>query len=185
LRKLLSLLTLMTMPSGFAAAQAPAPTVATATIACRALEVHADARLGVTIVVFHQRDDRDRDRVGTLLRGHDGERIEFRTGEGAPHPATLMRLKSCFGRGLLLFPADAARIAEKDEFLLVAPASDPPQTSSGPSPAERGAQGRGCQPSARIFQVPSAGNPGQRVSHPSPPATMSATAERKAPLAGR
>jgi hypothetical protein len=35
-----------------------------------------------------------------------------------------MRLKSCFGRGLLLFPADAARIAEKDEFLLVAPTSE-------------------------------------------------------------
>jgi hypothetical protein len=123
MRTLLTLLTLMTVPGGFAAAQAPARVVPTATIACRALEVHTDARLGVTVVVFHQRDDRDRDRLGALLRGHDGGAIEFRTGDGAPQPATLMRLKSCFGRGLLVFPADAARIDERDEFFLVTPTS--------------------------------------------------------------
>jgi hypothetical protein len=124
MRKLLSLLAMMTMPGGFAAAQTPAPAVPTPTIACRALEVHTDTKLGVTIVVFHQRDDRDRERVGALLHGHDGGAVEFRTGDGVSHPATLMRLKSCFGRGLFLFPADAARIAEKDEFLLVAPTSE-------------------------------------------------------------
>lgn len=102
---------------------APTPAAAPA-IPCRALEVHTDAKLGVTIVVFHQRDDGDRDRVGALLRSHDGEAIEFRTGDGASHSATLMRLKSCFGRGLLLIGAGAPRVAEKDEFLLTEPASE-------------------------------------------------------------
>jgi hypothetical protein len=94
------------------------------TIACRALEVHTDARLGVTIVVFHQRDDADRERVGALLRAHHGAGIEFRTNDGASHPATVMRLKSCFGRGLLVFSSGAAHLAEKDNFLLSEPRAE-------------------------------------------------------------
>ena len=39
--------------------------------------------------------------------------------------------------------------------------------------------------SARIFQVPSFGNPGNSSGQPSQPATISATAERNAPFAGR
>jgi hypothetical protein len=90
-------------------------------VACRALEVHTDTTLGVTLVVFHQRDDDDRGRVGALLREHDGAAIEFQTGDGASHPATVMRLKSCFGRGLLLYRAGGASLVEKDEFLLREP----------------------------------------------------------------
>jgi hypothetical protein len=128
MRVSLSLLVIImaTMAHPAVARVPPAPPAAPA-IACRALEVHTDAKLGVTIVVFHQRDDRDRDRVGALLRADDGGAVEFRTADGAPHPATLMRLKSCFGRGLLLFPADAARIAEKDGFLLVPPPPEAPE----------------------------------------------------------
>jgi len=90
-------------------------------VACRVLEVHADATLGVTVVVFHHRDDADQARVGAILRAHDGAATEFRTSDGASHPATVMRLKSCFGRGLLVFRAGAATLAEKDEFLLREP----------------------------------------------------------------
>ena len=92
-------------------------------VACRVLEVHADASLGVTVVVFHHRDDADQARVGAILRAHDGAATEFQTSDGASHPATVMRLKSCFGRGLLLFRAGAATLAEKDEFLLREPAA--------------------------------------------------------------
>jgi hypothetical protein len=91
-------------------------------VACRVLEAHADAALGVTVVVFHQRDDADRARVGALLRAHDGAAIEFQTSDGASHAATVMRLKACFGRGLLLFRSGGAVLAEKDEFLLREPA---------------------------------------------------------------
>ncbi|HXK12823.1 MAG TPA: hypothetical protein VMT70_24530 [Vicinamibacteria bacterium] len=93
-------------------------------LACRALEVHEDARLGLTIVVFHQRDDADQVRLATLLRGHEGAEVDFRTGDGASHAATLMRLKSCFGRGLLLFPTGGTRLHERDEFLLGEPKAE-------------------------------------------------------------
>jgi hypothetical protein len=110
------------MDGPFAAAQPPAGSTAPGPlVTCRALEVHTDATLGVTVVVFHQRDDADRTRVGALLRAHDGAAIEFQTGDGASHPATVMRLKSCFGRGLLLFRAGVATLVEKDDFLLREP----------------------------------------------------------------
>jgi hypothetical protein len=116
----------VTVAIGTAAAQPPpasAPSSAPL-VACRVLEVHTDATLGLTVVVFHQRDDDDRSRVGALLRAHDGAAIEFRTSDGASHPATVMRLKSCFGRGLLLFRAGAATLIEKDDFLLREPAAE-------------------------------------------------------------
>jgi hypothetical protein len=117
------LLLAMAMTGALAAAQSSPAAGAARAIPCRALEVHTDAKLNVTIVVFHQRDDADRDRVGALLRTHDGEAIGFRTSDGASHSATLLRLKSCFGRGLLLIGAGSAHVAEKDEFLLTEPAS--------------------------------------------------------------
>lgn len=116
-------LTLLVVGMDLAAVPPPSASVAAASaVACRALEVHADATLGVTVVVFHQRDDADRERVGALLRAHDGAVVEFQTRDGAWHAATAMRLKSCFGRGLLLFRAGAAALVEKDEFLLREPA---------------------------------------------------------------
>jgi hypothetical protein len=44
--------------------------------------------------------------------------VEFQTADGAWHPATAFRLKNCFGRGLLIFPAGSAQLEEKAEFLL-------------------------------------------------------------------
>ena len=122
----LALLAATTASGPAAARQAVEPAGASGQlVACRALEVHADAGLGITVVVFHQRDDDDRSRVGAILRAHDGTSVEFRTTDGASHPATVMRLKSCFGRGLLVFRTGAARLVEKDEFLLREPAAEP------------------------------------------------------------
>jgi hypothetical protein len=106
------------------AQQAPAGQAATGAVACRALEVHTDAKLGVTVVVFHHRDDSDQGRISAFLHAHDGAAIEFKTSDGASHPATVIRLKSCFGRGLLLFSSGAARLAEKDDFLLGEPRAE-------------------------------------------------------------
>ncbi|HUL76427.1 MAG TPA: hypothetical protein VL691_04115 [Vicinamibacteria bacterium] len=128
MRAFLSLLVVATTIDLAAAQPPPAPGAspgsAAPAIPCRALEVHADPRLNVTVVVFHQRDDADRGKLGELLRGHDGTAIAFRTSDGAVHPATMMRLKSCFGRGLLVFPASAARLSEKDDFVIGEPAPE-------------------------------------------------------------
>lgn len=91
-------------------------------IACRAMEVHTNLNLAMTIVMFHQRDKADAERLGVLLRRSSGETVEFQADEGSPwRRATVFRLKSCFGRGLLLVPAGGAQLKEGDEFLLKFP----------------------------------------------------------------
>jgi len=87
-------------------------------IACRALEVHASANPAVTVVLFHQQDKNDQARLASLLRAHSGERAEIEIGDGKWNGATVFRLKSCFGRGLLLLPPDAPTMKDGSTFLL-------------------------------------------------------------------
>jgi hypothetical protein len=88
------------------------------TIECRVMEVFVAEQIGVTAVVFHQRDKADGPRLGELLLAHSGEGVEFETRDARRHPAALGRMKSCFGRGLLLFASGEAKLAEKEEFVL-------------------------------------------------------------------
>jgi hypothetical protein len=85
-------------------------------VACRVMEVFVAERLGATAVIFHQRDKADGPRLGELA--HSGAEVEFQTRDGRWHRATVGRMKSCFGRGLLLFAAGEANLAENDEFVL-------------------------------------------------------------------
>jgi hypothetical protein len=87
-------------------------------IACRVLEGGVVASLGVGWAIFHQRDAGDGDSLGAFLRARDGTVVEFETTGGARVQAQLARLKSCFGRGLLLYPAPQAHLAAQDEFTL-------------------------------------------------------------------
>ncbi len=91
-------------------------------VACRVLEAHTSQQLRLTLVVFHHRDEKERGRLGTLLRERSGATVEFQAADGAWHSATVLRLKSCFGRGLLLFPAGTAQLADRDELVLKFPA---------------------------------------------------------------
>ena len=107
----------------FSGAQAaPNPGTGSAgTIACRALESHTDNDLKVTVIVFHQRDEARRSQLAALLRGHSGAMVEVQAGDGAWRRARLVRLKSCFGRGLLMLPAPAP-FSDRAEFVLRVPA---------------------------------------------------------------
>lgn len=98
----------------------PAATVEASMIACRALEVHTDDELKVTVVVFHQRDEAQRSQLATLLREHSGAMVEVQAGDGAWRRARLVRLKSCFGRGLLMLPSPAP-FSDRAEFVLRLP----------------------------------------------------------------
>jgi len=87
-------------------------------ITCRVLEAHASASPAVTAVVFHQQNRNDQERLASLLRAHSGEQVEIDAGDGKWKSATLFRLKSCFGRGLLLLPADTPTMKDGATFLL-------------------------------------------------------------------
>ena len=104
----------------------PAPEAA---IVCRALEVKTAERMRVALVLFHQASKRDGARLGELLRGNDGVTVEFETSDGRSHPATLFRLGTCFGRGLLVFPAGSAHLTPRDQFWLRFPKGTNPPAS--------------------------------------------------------
>jgi hypothetical protein len=95
-----------------------APGLSERSVACRVMEVFRAERLGTMAAIFHQRDKADGPRLGELLLAHSGAEVEFETPDGQRHRATVGRMKSCFGRGLLLFAAGEARLAEKEEFVL-------------------------------------------------------------------
>jgi hypothetical protein len=87
-------------------------------ITCRAMEVFVSQPLGVTAVIFHQSDKADGPRLGELLLAHTGEEVEFETSDGRWHQATVERVKSCFGRGLLLFHTTEGKLEAKEDFVV-------------------------------------------------------------------
>lgn len=100
------------------ARQQPADTGAG--VACRTMEVHTDAANHMTVVVFHQANDASRGALTALLRAHSGGAVEVEV-DAAPSGTwrgTVFRLKSCFGRGLLLFSASAPPLKEGANFRL-------------------------------------------------------------------
>lgn len=105
----------------FGTSSHPARAAAEETVTCRVLEVHTLKGPGFTVAVFHQRDEKDRERLGSLLRQHPEAAAEIQTTDGTWHTVTVLRLKSCFGRGLLLLPSGTAQLPEKSEFLLKFP----------------------------------------------------------------
>ncbi|MGH9325422.1 MAG: hypothetical protein ACRD2B_01835 [Terriglobia bacterium] len=107
------------------------PSNASDAITCRALEVKVSRKFGIRLVVFHYRDAADRSRLGKLLREHDGSSVEFRVGDEQWHPATVLRLKTCFGRGLLLFPLSSPPVTEGESFLLRFPHDPDPSSTDG------------------------------------------------------
>jgi len=124
MRRNLAVLAALLLVSWPASAQSEqhAPAV---TLACRALEIHADPELRVAAIVFHQSDEAQRSELAGLLRNFSGQMVEIQGADGQWHSARMVRLKSCFGRGMLLLPSPAP-FAEHSQFLLRVPGGTAP-----------------------------------------------------------
>jgi hypothetical protein len=88
------------------------------TVACRVIESKRSSTLGVELVVFHHAEAASREQLSAFLENHDGSSVEFQTAGGDWQPATVFRLKSCFGRGLLVFPVARAHLPPGQTFLI-------------------------------------------------------------------
>lgn len=88
------------------------------TIECRVIEAHLGAHPAVLAVVFHQAEKADQPRLALLLLQHSGEEANVRIGADTHAAGTVFRLKSCFGRGLLLLPADTPPLKDRATFVL-------------------------------------------------------------------
>jgi hypothetical protein len=93
-------------------------------IECRTLETHTSSEHGVTIVIFHQEAKEEQQHLSDLLRRYSGTNVEWQGNDAKWEPATVIRLKSCFGRGLLVIPAAASAPKDGESFLLKFPEAD-------------------------------------------------------------
>jgi hypothetical protein len=93
-------------------------------IRCRALETHASSKRAVTIVLFHQEAKEEQKPLSDLLRRYSGANVEWQGSDGKWEPATVIRLKSCFGRGLLVIPAGTGAPKDGESFLLKFPEAE-------------------------------------------------------------
>jgi len=108
-------------PSRGAQIQATVTKAGNGPIICSVMEAFEEGRLGVRAIVFHHRDKADGPRLGSLLLTHSGEEMELETTGGRRYRATVFRVKSCFGRGLVLVPTSKLKLGEHDEFTLRLP----------------------------------------------------------------
>ena len=93
-------------------------------VACRVMEAHTSRDPAVSLVLFHQRDRGDAARLQVLLRRASDRAVEIQTGDSEEwKTAQVVRLKYCFGRGLLILPNGAASLAEGATFQLRIPVS--------------------------------------------------------------
>jgi hypothetical protein len=93
-------------------------------VECRVLEAHQTSERGVTIVIFHQEAREEHQRLADLLKRYSGGNVEWQRSDGQWAPATVIRLKSCFGRGLLVIPAAAGAPEDGEGFVLKFPETD-------------------------------------------------------------
>lgn len=91
-------------------------------VTCHALETHTNAQPGVSIVIFNQKIKDDHERLSDLLKDNEGASVEIKAADGKWHAASVARLKSCFGRGLLFFPGETSPVQERDDFVVRFPA---------------------------------------------------------------
>jgi hypothetical protein len=85
------------------------------------METFDDGKFGVRAIIFHQRNKAAGPRLGSILMAHTGEQMELEMADGRRYRATVFRIRSCFGRGLLLVPTSKLRIGAHDEFTLRLP----------------------------------------------------------------
>ncbi len=97
------------------AAQQNSPSNAGA-IECRVLEAHISATPPVLLVIFHQRDKKDQPHLAELLKEKTGSMADVQVGDSPWTNATVFRLKSSFGRGLLVLPAGVLEMKSGGTF---------------------------------------------------------------------
>jgi len=74
---------------------------------------------GSSAVLVHHADEATRDVFGTWLQSHPKAAVRVRATNGQEVPATVFRVRMCFGRGLIFFEK-AVQVKERDTLTLIA-----------------------------------------------------------------
>ncbi|MGA9883139.1 MAG: hypothetical protein WBQ34_05430 [Candidatus Acidiferrales bacterium] len=93
----------------------PNPAPESNTVQCRVVEAHASAKPAALLVIFRQQQKQDQPRLAALVKENSGSDAEVQIG-GAWSKVELFRLRTCFGRGMLVFPSAALLLKDGDTF---------------------------------------------------------------------
>ncbi len=96
----------------------PHPNAASETevMACRVLEAHASTSPAALVVIFHQQEKKDQPRLSALVKANSGSDAAIQVSSGAWIKTTVFRLRTCFGRGMLILPLGEAELKDGATF---------------------------------------------------------------------
>jgi len=87
-----------------------------AIVDCKVLEAHTGSAPAVLVVIFHQNKKEDQPRLAALLKANSGSSAEVQIGTGAWTKVNVFRLRTAFGRGMLLLPAGSMALKDGVTF---------------------------------------------------------------------
>ena len=108
-------------PSRGAQVRAPGIDAGNGPIICSVMEAFDEGKLGVRAIIFHQRDKADGPAWEPCFWRTRAKRWSWRRLAGQHYRATVFRVKSAFGRGLVLVPTSQLKLGAHDEFTLRLP----------------------------------------------------------------
>jgi hypothetical protein len=94
----------------------PGASPESAIVKCRVLEAHTSTAPAALIVIFHQEEKKDQPRLAALIKANSGSDAGAQIGGAAWIKARIFRLRTCFGRGMIILPAGEATPKDGDTF---------------------------------------------------------------------
>lgn len=85
-------------------------------VECRALEAHASAAPAALVVIFHQNQKKDQPRLAALIKANSGSDAQIQIGNAPWTKARIFRLRTCFGRGMMVLSPGEAALKDGDTF---------------------------------------------------------------------
>jgi hypothetical protein len=87
-----------------------------AVVQCRVLEAHASAAPAALVVIFHQDAKKDQPRLAALVKANSGSDADVQVGSAPWTKARIFRLRTCFGRGMMILAPGEAALKDGDTF---------------------------------------------------------------------
>ena len=94
----------------------PSPAPESAVVECRVLEAHSSEAPAALVVIFHQQEKKDQPRLSALIKANSGSGADVQVGGAAWTKVTIFRLRTCFGRGMMILPPGSAALKDGDTF---------------------------------------------------------------------
>lgn len=98
------------------AASHPNAVPESAVVECRVLEAHASAAPAALVVIFHQQEKKDQPRLAALIKANSGSEANIQIGGAAWIEVPIFRLRTCFGRGMMILSPGEAALKDGDTF---------------------------------------------------------------------